>query len=464
MELTIIDKLEEWSYYASHIVLPIAIVLGIALIFVKLYLNSKNRNNIPVRIGKKEQANGIIFGYKQKVAGIGKKQYYYSDTNDEGNCLVVGGSGSGKTQGIVLGTLDAWKGTSFTIDISGDISSAVDMPNKLVFNPEETGVCYNVFGEIDKLEDVEEQDFELEKLAYLMMPEDYGMSANARYFHTEGRKILIASLLSFYHSGRDFNQMCAFICISNYKQLFSEIDQSGYEKGKSYINGFEGVSEANISGCKQATDEAISLFGRNAKVIRSVHRPMEGEVAYTPSTLEHANVFIRIPDERLDVYASLLHLITAQTLNYVSKRENYQTPHILLVLDEFASLGRLEVASSLEKIRKKNGRLMILCQSLSRIDSIYSEQERRAMIPNCKYICLLHEQDAKMQREFAEMLGQRTGVTHSSTKSYSGTSFTQADIKEWEVNPEEFARLGKELILIYPGGYCKLRKNFFFEK
>ena len=69
---------------------------------------------------RKSKAKGIIFG-KEKSA------YVYSPTSQEGHVAVFGGSGLGKTSAILIPTLRSWSGTSFTIDISGDICKNVEI-------------------------------------------------------------------------------------------------------------------------------------------------------------------------------------------------------------------------------------------------------------------------------------------------------------------------------------------------
>ncbi|WP_462133761.1 DDE-type integrase/transposase/recombinase [Peptostreptococcus stomatis] len=79
---------------------------------------------------------------------FGKKfnRYYYSDTYSEGHISVFGGSGLGKTSAVLITTLRNWHGTSFVIDISGDIYKNVSMENTIVYNPEDiNSTPYNIF-------------------------------------------------------------------------------------------------------------------------------------------------------------------------------------------------------------------------------------------------------------------------------------------------------------------------------
>lgn len=139
-----------------------------------------------LRIDKKETAHGIVFGK------LGKK-VVYSPTDAEGCVFVGAGTGCGKTASLGIPTLRAWSGTSFTIDISGDICRNSNMPDKMIFEPEDPNtVPYSIFAVIDDLDNVDAQNEALEQLAFLLMPESVNMNDNAKFFQSNGRKILTA--------------------------------------------------------------------------------------------------------------------------------------------------------------------------------------------------------------------------------------------------------------------------------
>ena len=99
-----------------------AITLGIvfsALLLKKLKPYVKKRKT-KVKGSFKRNASGVIFG---KSHG----KYICSPEQEEGHIFVNGPSGTGKTSALLIPTLRHWHGTSFTVDISGDISRNVEM-------------------------------------------------------------------------------------------------------------------------------------------------------------------------------------------------------------------------------------------------------------------------------------------------------------------------------------------------
>lgn len=410
---------------------------------------------------KKDKAMGIIFGKKGPA-------YYFSPTAAEGHIFVSGGSGTGKTSALLIPTLQAWNGTSFVIDISGDISENVEIRRKLIYEPmAASSAPYNILGPIDDLPDDADRVEALAQLAWLIMPELQNSSANADYYQNGGRAILTASLIWGYHVGLDFIDICETITDNSYTSLFNLIDQSKDAAAIRYINQFEGNASQNTAGCKQNADRAVELFSTNERVKRSIHRPAPGETALCCSSVEDHSVFVLIPDARLELLGPLLHIITAQLLNYLADRPAENKSPILLALDEFVSLGKLEIGPALRKLRKKRIRIMVLTQSMADIDELYTRDTRMSMLNNFAYKVILSAGDTDTQRYYADLIGQeektKTSITSGSFFSGHSTTETKSTERGYIIEPAALANLGNDLILLYPGGYRRLRKNFYFK-
>lgn len=412
-----------------------------------------------LKYGSKNEAHGFIFGWN-------RNKLVYSPTENESHCIVMGGSGTGKTSAILIPTLRHWKGTFLTIDISGDIKKNVRKKNSIIFDPQKPDcIPYDVFGAIDLLPSKSDRNEALTQLAWLIIPDDPNAQDATKYFNDYGRKILIASLIAFYHQGMDFIDICKKVAGSNYIDLFTEIDNSGNQEAIMYINGFEGANEKNTAGCKQTVDDKLLLFATNLNVQNALRKPRVNENSFTPFSLNDHNVFVVIPDEKLKLYGPLLNIITAQSLEFLSMRPNDEPNKILLCLDEFASLGKLDILDALRKLRKKNVRIMVLTQSFPDIDLIYGKDERMAMMGNFAHKVILEASETETQEWASKLTGQEE--MEKTSKTYDGgpgpTSKTKSKQKENLVEPWEFANLGDNLILLFPGGYKRLKKNFFFK-
>lgn len=445
----------DWQAYIPALV--VVSLCCVAFVYIAEFRRKWEKRKNQLKKASKTKAKGIIFGKKGH-------SLIYSSTDREGHVAVFGGSGLGKTSALLIPTLRSWDGTSFTIDISGDICRNVDMPRKMIYEPANpNSVPYNIFGTIDRMEDEDNQNEALEEIAFLLMPDNEKMSDTSKFFQVEGRKILTAALIAFYHVGMDFIPICEKIVRSGWKDLFRAIDEIGYEKATQYINSFEGASEQNTAGCKQACDMVLKLFATNEKVKKTIRRPFDGDLDFLPARIENHNVFVLVEDSKLKLYAPLLHVITAQSLEYFSQRSSEKKHTILFCLDEFASLGKMEITDALRKLRKKRIRIMMLTQSMADIDLIYGRDERMAMMNNYRFKVVLGASDTDTQEYFAKLIGYTDTKTHSKSRNAKQVTHTESEAKEWAIEPAELDRLKKDLVLLHPDGYMKLKKNYYYK-
>ena len=405
-----------------------------------------------------DDAHGVIFGIKGRKVMI-------SPEEEEGHIAVFGGSGSGKTSAVLIPTLQNWQGNFFVVDISGDIEKNVETEDKFVFNPTiASNSPYNIFAGIDELNDHQLQNEALERLSFQLMPIEPTMSDVTLFYTNEGRKILTASLITFYHQDYDFVQICELINSKSHQSLFSHIERSKNSKAVSYINSFSGTSKQTIASCKQAVETAIHPFISNSCVMKNVRRPVFTEPAFTPAILEEKSVFVCIPDELLEQLTPLLRIITAQTLDYFSSRKiSSSTKTILFCLDEFSSFGKFNIGGALRKLRKRKIRIMVLTQSLSDIDLTYEVTERKALMDNFSYTLVLSARERESQLYFSSLIGCHDKVQYSTSRSPTQVTTTESTTRDWIVSPEELSRLGDDLILIYEGGFARLQKNYYFD-
>ena len=440
--------------------IAVAVILSFtATDIITNLLKRKGKQDLgSLRKAPHKKAKGIRFGW------LGNK-IVYSPTEAEGHVAVFGGSGVGKTSAVQIPALRSWEGHFFSIDISGDIRKNVDLPNSLTYAPSDPKTSpYNIFGMIDVLPDDASKNEALAQLAYLLMPPAIASDDASAYFTNEGRKILIAALTAFYHKGLDFIEICEKIVSSSWQDLFTEIDRTKYLPAIMFINGFAGSNEKNTAGCKQACDAATTLFATNEAVKQSLRRPKDGEQAITSASIEVHSIFIIVEDEKLRLYAPLMHIITAQTLEYLSSRNvTKNSKSIMLALDEFISLGHLEITAALRKLRKRKVRIMILTQSIADLDMVYGRDERKSMMANFKYVAVLSANDSDTQDYLARLIGQHRMQTTSISVSSRSTTRTHSQSKDYIIDPHELGRLGEYLILIYDKGTLRLRKDFYYK-
>lgn len=460
--MVIMDLIDKISSLAPWLMAAAIAFAALAL----AYEQHRKNKQAAVRFGSQSSAHGVIFGKK-------RGRLAYSPENAEGHIGVFSASGTGKTSAVGIPTLRSWRGTSFIIDISGDIcKNCPQMPDKIIFEPDNSStIPYNIFSAIDALKSSEDKNEALEQLAFLLMPEPPQITENAKFFLTNGRKILTAALIAFYAQGLDFIEICEKIVSSSWIDLFRSIDQTGNHAARMYINGFEGASEQNTSGCKQSCDDSIKLFATNSHIKRSIRRPMSAENAVEPRKIEGNNIFIVISEDKLALYSPLLNIITSQVMQYIGKRQiSPQSQTILLFLDEFASL-KIDselVLDAVRRYRKRLCRVMVLTQNIADLELIYGKAATRAILSNLRFKALLGGlNEPESQKYFAELIGYTITKRKSTTSSNTNVSQTKAESREWLIEPADLDRQGKNTLLLlssdFEHGYIRLKKNFYFK-
>jgi len=460
--LTIFEKLNQ---FLDSIMDEVFMLFVVFMIFCMMY---RHRERLAyffqkhLKFAFRGNASGIVFGnFSEGVLT--------SPASHEGHVFVQGGTGSGKTQAVVLPTLNTFVrgGRCFVIDISGDIIKNVDA-QKLVYdvtNPKT--IPYNVFYMADREKAFSKTNERLEALALLLMPDDSAMNDTSRFFNTEGRKILTSALIAFYHSGKDFIEICEIIYKNSWMDLFKKIDECQIPLASELLNSFMGCSEQNNAGCKQSCDASIKLFATNEDLKKTIRRPRKlasgkHEASVSPRMLEKTNVFIYVPDENLELYVDLIRVITGQCLAYMSGRPETNKIPILFCLDEFASF-KVNMLAALRKFRKKHVRIMVLTQSIEDVSLNYGEKERNAMFANFDFKLCLGANTPEEQEWWAKLAGYKDVEKRSVSRSSNGTSETVSDGKEWAIAPAEWSRLDKHLVLVHKKGFIKLRKNYYYK-
>lgn len=424
----------------------------------------------PLSLSRPEDARGIVFGKK------GKK-VYYSESDKEGHVFVCAASGAGKTSALAIPSIRSFckapkdsstvPDTCFCIDISGDIEPNCDIPNKLVWDVEDAGsIPYNILAPIDAEPDSQKQDELLQKLSFIIMPDLAAEGSASKWFDDSGRNILTAALILYYHQGLDFVAIAKKVKSMDVFDLFREITDSNNENAIMYITPFSGENEKHVAGAKHSMDDSLLLYATHSVMEHIIRRPKEGEACLTPAMLETHSLFLKVPDADTDIYGPILGVITAQTFDYCSRRKNYQLPHTLFILDEYASLriGKTAILNAIRKYRKKNVRLCIQTQALTDLDILYGSDIRESILGNVKHKVVMSIIDPRSQKYFSDIVGMKDYRTQSASFNSSSTSTSYASRKDYRIPPEAFGQLKDDLYVICDdGSYIKLKKNYYFK-
>jgi type IV secretion system protein VirD4 len=139
-------------------------------------------------------------------------------------------------------------------------------------------------------------------------------------------------------------------------------------------------------------------------------------------------IYIGILPNKIADAKLIVNLFFSQLINENTRQLPQENPALkhqcLLLLDEFTSLGRVEIiAKSLSYISGYNLRLFPIIQSIAQLDSTYGKDDSRTMLTNHALQILYTPRAQSDANDYSEMLGyesvKKTSRSYSKEKSRS---------------------------------------------
>ena len=210
---------------------------------------------------------------------------------------------------------------------------------------------------------------------------------------------------------------------------------------------------------------AIEIFATDYKIMELMTRK---KTVNPEMLLMGSRIFVKISDDKIESWRPFLTIMTNQFIRGMTRFPDGGNQKILVLLDEFPRLGKIvSIVDGMATLRSKGCSFCLLVQSYSQIDKIYGEIERRIILDNTAYKLIMSIMDPKMAEETSQMIGQHYESERVlSTGNNLLKRVFSARTKRWTylIRPEKLRNLGKEAVLIYPEGFCRLVKTYYFEK
>ena len=474
----------------------------------------RGNNPPPFMCYSNQSIDGIFFGYIDE--SYGNIRYIGKPQDKDGHILIVGGAGTGKTSGIVIPTLRNWGGTFFAIDVKGDLLENV-LPHMKSKYPTK------VF-EFTKNQDVKPKRCTYDPYDLLRKDDPDNMVQNAReiaqaisptppqdpheFWSNSAQNVLTGDLL--YVNGLKevdengevlegtFNDAMDQIQSKPMYKLIDDINKSGNTDAIKHIKQYTGIEypEDNkmIAGINAELSNSAMVFATDNRVRAAF---TESDYMFRCEDLKDHNVIMVVQEDKLEQWSRAIILVVTQVIRSLERRpekhsKGYNLPPVLLMLDEFPRLGKMDVIlNAIATLRSKGVTVCLAVQSIAQLDRIYGADSRRIIVDNCQYKAILNVTDPENQRYFSDMIGtiniakKSISETHSSSSgesngssrsdskhSYSdgksqsnSTSFTVTTslVREPTIFPHEMATL-KDILLLTPGGFCRVNKLPYYQQ
>ena len=414
---------------------------------------------------------GMVFGRQ------GKK-YVCRPEDWEGNSIIAGGSGSGKTSCIILPYILWCMENGFhqlIIDIKGELSSKCISPktsDAVIINPEDrSSYGFDPFGLLDEDSTQDQITRCIQTICNSLIPP--AKSSENDFWSISARSMLFGIISYFYRYEeiRDLTEIIRKALSQPIDQLIKKIIEDvtpGSIEYSSLIN-FHGMPAETLlsvfSNLKNRIEKLIVdqdlayALGANPRKVR-------------PQDLLYTSVFLVVNEGNLALWNQFIILIINETMLWAMSdlkeaSEEQDRPWMGMVIDETVALlsgleGKISnLVQGSRFLRSKRFRLTIVCQSIAGLKTVYSPEEVDDLLSNFSYKIILNTEVSSDAEIWAKLIPQYEAKKYSYSGSGINRKTTTSTEKRQLVDLSDLSRLPQkgELILLSPTtGYCRLKK------
>lgn len=134
-------------------------------------------------------------------------------------------------------------------------------------------------------------------------------------------------------------------------------------------------------------------------------------------------LFLSAPETHIDSLRPLIGFWSELVVGSLLARHETTRQPTWLILDEFASLGRIDkLADGPQRLRKYGGAIVLGLQQVSQVQEIYGAERARTIMGQCATKLILRAQDPETARFMSEQLGRRLVRRMDESTSYGANS------------------------------------------
>lgn len=431
-----------------------------------------------------------------KPAGftIGKKGRRYVripvDPRNILHTLVIGSPGSMKSTTLLNALVYNFnlakkeeKMTVFTIDVKPELQrkSVIYDPERgdvKVIDPSSTSPIYygwDVYYGLDKTSSDDEVEARADMIARSLISCREG--SDNSIFYSTAQNLMVAFLIYGFFSGKGFlDSMLQLMSVPMQDLVASILSDTEmctvHSKLRLILQAYDTGEGSNemLKDAEATMHEKLRIFG-----VSSVQYMLRDNPRKTsPQDLtKGTSIFLSLPDNLLKQYAPLINLITQQVISYLGsipewERSEKNVPVIWLLIDEFGSIGHMDVEGALARFRSRKICIWLCVQGLSQLDDTYGQFGRRSIVTDCECNLIFSSKDDIANKFFSDISGQYR-ETKISTHHNGASSFSESRNISSEYRPvyeaSDFVQLrkNKKLICFVDGYHFHIDKCPFFQ-
>jgi type IV secretion system protein VirD4 len=382
---------------------------------------------------------------------LGKTKKYFLRHDGPEHVIAIAPTRSGKGVGLVIPTLLSWQESVLIHDIKGEnwkITSGYrqTFSRCIYFNPtSEKSARFNPLLEVRKgiyeIQDVQ-------NIADILVEPDGG-SDKRDYWSKTGHVLLVASILHVLYveedktlagvanfladPKRDVEQTLKMMMETNHlgDRPHPVIASAAREMLNKAHNELSGVVSTAMSFLGLYRDpivaHATSQSDFTIHDLMNGDRPVSLYLVVPPSDLSRTRPLVRL------MLNQICRKITNTEMTHYNKSYKHR---LLMMIDEFPSLGRLEFfETSLAFTASYGVKCYLIAQSLNQLDKIYGQNN--SLLDNCHVRIMFSTNDERTAKRVSELLGQKTQV---SKKINLSGKMTKVMLNNISIGDQESAR------------------------
>lgn len=377
------------------------------------------------------------------------------------HAIFIAPSESGKTSGFVVPNLLRFNGSTVALDIKGELFSKTSARREeigddvFLFNPSDPGKShkYNPLWKAAATNDLDQRWVEVLQVANTLL---IAKSDGAAGF-LENAIGMFASLamIAIKRQQPYVGEVLRLAKVTTQEQYISMAKEISYSKAAEEFLSFA-QEEPKIlrSYLSVMTSSGLGIW-RNPNVDAATRG---SDVKFDDLRRKPASIYFSIPGPKVVEFTPLIRLFFYDLINTIETDEPGKDEpfKVLILLDEFQRLGNMEkVTDAYSTIRSFGGRMIIISQSLSKLQGIYGHEEVRAILANAGTQMFAASDDAEVRKHVSETIGNKTitgkSRSHRMTDLDAGsTSRKEEGVKL--VPPEHVGRLLKEKLILLREG------------
>jgi len=460
-----------WYYRGDpHVVKAAAggMLIGVITLAIALYLMWSKGAALhgEARFAKESELKRHSFRAAQGIV-LGRKGNKFLTFGGSEHVIVEAPTRSGKGVGIVIPNLLTWQGSVVVLDVKREnFEATAGFRDKYgqevhLFNPTSTEARtarYNPLSFIDR-SNPDQVIIELQKIATML----FVAPEKGEAFWTDSARTGFIGVGAYlaqnpnmpFTIGEIYRHMTQGDVRAFFKNALAEPDRYLSIACRSALSDFTSGADNTFAGIVQTITSKLSLW-LNPLVDAATEA---SDFDLRALRQRPMSIYLGVSPDELDRVAPLYNLLFQQLIDLnVRELPDAKTPvPVLVILDEFARLGRASVISSAFSYVAGYGiRLLPVIQSRSQLRGVYGEHVADEIVANCGVEVAFTPKELRVANELSERIGYvgQDSITKSLTINgmLANRSKSISEQRRALMLPQELMQFPSESLLLLRGG------------